>query len=257
MNLSLNSSLPIPTCGDYSPVYLSSRTAAYTINVVLGLPINCYIMRRIVTGAVEMTPSEFFTANLVVSELLACLGCVFNILFSITNSLWMIDLCIFFDSFLYFSRPLFLTLMSVERYLAVLQPVVFLRWKPLRALTWSGPGGRHRQKNVGTPAFTTIITECASLSATTCWMRLTLKPITYMVFLISLTFNISSFFKTKNKAKEECEHAGEVGAEVEIVCQGIPAPVEQVGLDRPYEGGVYSTMTERWKEGGKECRHTE
>ncbi|KAK2815489.1 hypothetical protein Q5P01_025956 [Channa striata] len=73
-----SSSLSIATCGDYSPVYLSSRTAAYAINVALGLPINCYIMRLIVAGAVGTTSSEFFTVNLLVSELLACLGCVFN-----------------------------------------------------------------------------------------------------------------------------------------------------------------------------------
>lgn len=105
---------------------------AYTINAILGLSVNSYIMWQIESGAAGTAASEIFTFNLALSELLSSLGCVFTALFAITNILWMINLCMFFVFFIYISRPIFQTFICVERYLAVLQPVFFLRFKPLR-----------------------------------------------------------------------------------------------------------------------------
>ncbi|KAF7650522.1 hypothetical protein LDENG_00124930 [Lucifuga dentata] len=75
---------------------------------------------------------EFFSFNLTVSEML----------FGIANIISFIHLfhCIsslhqalsFFSGFLFVGRPLFQTCICVERYLAVIHPVLFLRLKPLK-----------------------------------------------------------------------------------------------------------------------------
>ncbi|XP_048021452.1 hydroxycarboxylic acid receptor 2-like [Megalobrama amblycephala] len=108
----------------------SLEICVYSINLFFSLPANSYIIWLIITGTLSGVASEFFILNLCVCELGICLnGLVFRL------SRWISSLEIT-DGFLmgltFTGRPLFQCLISVERYLAVVHPVTFLKYKPLR-----------------------------------------------------------------------------------------------------------------------------
>ncbi|XP_051955264.1 chemokine XC receptor 1-like [Xyrauchen texanus] len=102
----------------------------YCINFLFGLPIHSYVIWLIVTGTGSGIASEFFNLNLSVSEIGNCLNCLFFVL-SFWFSTFMI-LTYFSFGIVLTARPLFQCLMCVERYLAVVHPVTFLKFKPLR-----------------------------------------------------------------------------------------------------------------------------
>ncbi|XP_039516002.1 chemokine XC receptor 1-like [Pimephales promelas] len=104
--------------------------SVYSINLLFGFPTHCYIIWLIITGTGSGVASEFFILNLSVCELGICLNSVVFVL-----SIWFPT----FSSFYLFliglsftGRPVFQCLMCVERYLAVVHPVTFLKYKPLR-----------------------------------------------------------------------------------------------------------------------------
>ncbi|KAL2088335.1 hypothetical protein ACEWY4_015234 [Coilia grayii] len=114
-------------------------TTAYSIYFLLGLPVNIYILRQIV---IETTmTSEFFTLNLVLCEIIFCLKSPLLLLHFYVIPSTLGDVLEFFDGFNGMGRPLFQTCICAERYLAVLHPVLFLKYKPLRyRLSSSGVG---------------------------------------------------------------------------------------------------------------------
>ncbi|KAA0719816.1 hypothetical protein E1301_Tti011757 [Triplophysa tibetana] len=102
----------------------------YLINLLFSLPTHSYVMRLIVTGAGSGIVSEFFILNLSACEIGICLNSFIFVL-----SMWLRSLSKFEPFLIGFSntgRPLFQSLMCVERYLAVIHPVTFLKYKPLR-----------------------------------------------------------------------------------------------------------------------------
>ncbi|XP_067280743.1 chemokine XC receptor 1-like [Pseudorasbora parva] len=102
----------------------------YFITFLLGVPINSYVIWLIVTGTGNGLAAEFFTLNLTVCEILICIQLLLIILRYKFIILWTAVL--FLDGLATTGRPLFQCLMCVERYLAVLHPVTFLKFKPLR-----------------------------------------------------------------------------------------------------------------------------
>ncbi len=108
----------------------SLNICTYSINFLFGIPTHSYVLWLIIRGSGRGVASEFFNLNLSVSEIINSLNCLFFILsnwFSILFTLQM-----FLTGFFITARPLFLCLMCVERYLAVVHPVIFLKYKPLR-----------------------------------------------------------------------------------------------------------------------------
>jgi len=100
------------------------------IGLLFGLPTNSYIIWLIITGTGNGVSSEFFNLNLSVCELGVCLTGLINILsFSFVS---LSTFKYFFLGFVITGRPVFQCLMCVERYLAVVHPVNFLKCKPLR-----------------------------------------------------------------------------------------------------------------------------
>ncbi|XP_056114208.1 G-protein coupled receptor 35-like [Rhinichthys klamathensis goyatoka] len=99
----------------------------YSINLLFGLPTHSYVIWLIITGS--GVASEFFNLNLSVCELGSSLNCLFCILdwFSHLKTLTYLLLGLGITG-----RPVFQCLMCVERYLAVVHPVTFLKYKPLR-----------------------------------------------------------------------------------------------------------------------------
>ncbi|XP_052393887.1 hydroxycarboxylic acid receptor 2-like [Carassius gibelio] len=102
----------------------------YSISFLVGLPTHSYIIWLIITGTGSGIASEFFMLNLSVCEIANALNTFFFVL-SIWFSHFLI-LQMFLTGFSITGRPLFQCLMCVERYLAVLHPVTFLKYKPLR-----------------------------------------------------------------------------------------------------------------------------
>ncbi|XP_067231468.1 C-C chemokine receptor type 8-like [Chanodichthys erythropterus] len=94
------------------------------------LPANSYVIWLIITGTGYGVASEFFILNLSVCELGICLNGLVFILSRSISSLKITDAFLMGLSFT--GRPLFQCLICVERYLAVVHPVTFLMYKPLR-----------------------------------------------------------------------------------------------------------------------------
>ncbi|XP_056587666.1 chemokine XC receptor 1-like [Triplophysa dalaica] len=115
-----------------SDVLLRLQMSVYSINVLFGLPTHSFIIWLIITGTGSGIPSDFFILNLSVCEIGICLNSVITLFlyyFSISNLLGLIN---FLIGLSITGRPLFQCLICVERYLAVVHPVTFLKYKPLR-----------------------------------------------------------------------------------------------------------------------------
>ncbi|XP_056587663.1 C-C chemokine receptor type 8-like [Triplophysa dalaica] len=108
----------------------SSNIFLCCINVLFGFPTNSYIIWLIVTGTKSSIISKFFHLNLSVCEIGNCLNSLFVILLLLSSSL--APLSNFFQGLGITGRPLFQCLISVERYIAVVHPVTFLKYKSLR-----------------------------------------------------------------------------------------------------------------------------
>nr|XP_055035564.1 C-C chemokine receptor type 8-like [Misgurnus anguillicaudatus] len=101
-----------------------------SINVLFGLPAHSYVIYLIITGSESRTASEFYKLNLSVCEIGICLNCAFRM-----PAVWFSgfkELLSFFLGLSVTGRPLFECLICVEHYLAVVHPVTFLKYKPLR-----------------------------------------------------------------------------------------------------------------------------
>lgn len=118
--------------------------AATAINIVLSLPTNSYIVWLIVTAAEDTMVREFFPLNLAVFEILFCLLSVCSIVrHFFPTAIHLSSLSSFPNSFLWSGRPMLQCCICVEQFLAVVHPVLFLRYKTLRykaassGVTWA------------------------------------------------------------------------------------------------------------------------
>jgi len=102
----------------------------YFLSVLLVLPTNSYVIWLIVSGKRIGLAAEFFSLNLAVCEILLCVESVFIFLSYEIEFLWTVVSA--FDGLASIGHPLFQCLICVERYLAVVHPVTFLKFKPLR-----------------------------------------------------------------------------------------------------------------------------
>jgi len=105
-------------------------TCVHSINFLFGLPTHSYVIWLIITGTGSGVASEFFLLNLSMCETGNCLNCLVSALTVYLSSLSL--LMVFLQGLILTGRPLFQCLMCVERYLAVVHPVTFLMYKPLR-----------------------------------------------------------------------------------------------------------------------------
>ncbi len=97
-------------------------------NLLFGPPTHIYVLWLIVTGGRNV--SEFLNLNLSICEMTICVNDFISFLairFPEVDSFNA-----FTAGFYITGRPLFQCLMCVERYLAVVHPVIFLKYKPLR-----------------------------------------------------------------------------------------------------------------------------
>ncbi|XP_056114219.1 G-protein coupled receptor 35-like [Rhinichthys klamathensis goyatoka] len=102
----------------------------FSISLLFGPPTHSYVIWLIVTGSGRGVASEFFQLNLFCCEICFCVDFLFFILSKYISSL--LPLALLIQGFGMTGRPLFQCLICVERYLAVVHPVTFLKYKPLR-----------------------------------------------------------------------------------------------------------------------------
>ncbi len=99
-------------------------------SVLFGFPTNSYVIWLIVTGTGNGLAAEFFSLNLSISEMIYSLQSLFELLrYTFPDLSKAVN---FFQGIATTGRPLFQCLICVERYLAVVHPVIFLKYKPLR-----------------------------------------------------------------------------------------------------------------------------
>ncbi len=94
------------------------------------VPIHSKITWLIITGTGNGVASEFFNLNLSICEIGNSLNAMFGILACFFSSFKAVTY--FLQGLGITGRPLFHCLICVERYLAVVHPVIFLKYKPLR-----------------------------------------------------------------------------------------------------------------------------
>ncbi len=132
-----NTSL-LPVC-----VNLPSRDVTLIPNVIgpiLRLPLNIYILQLIISA--RLITSEFYALKEAIFEIIICLYDILEMMAYVFPNSCLLTIKTFFLGFIVSGRPFLLTLICVERYLAVGKPVVFLRLKPLKyklalsGITW-------------------------------------------------------------------------------------------------------------------------
>ncbi|XP_048035133.1 mu-type opioid receptor-like [Megalobrama amblycephala] len=103
-----------------------------SINLVLGLPANCYILWLSVKEMIQGQSTEIFVFNAALVEVFFCSSYVF----AIKQYFFNCADCRFGTYLpalvLLVGRPLFQSCICVERYIAVLHPVTFLKFKPMK-----------------------------------------------------------------------------------------------------------------------------
>ncbi|XP_051532916.1 C-C chemokine receptor 1-like protein 1 [Myxocyprinus asiaticus] len=111
--------------------------AVHVINFLFGLPTHSYILWLIITG--RGIASDFFTLNISICEITFSLRSLTAVTVNTFPRLW--DIMMFLTGFVTTGR-FFQCLICIERYLAVVHPVTFLKFKPLRyrvacsSVTW-------------------------------------------------------------------------------------------------------------------------
>ncbi|XP_050948634.1 hydroxycarboxylic acid receptor 2-like [Labeo rohita] len=106
------------------------KICVFSINVLFGFPTHAYVIWLIISGTGSGVASEFFNLNLSVCEIGTCLNCFLYIVSLCFPSIS--NLLLFLQGLVFTGRPLFQCLICVERYLAVVHPVTFLKYKSLR-----------------------------------------------------------------------------------------------------------------------------
>ncbi|XP_050948642.1 hydroxycarboxylic acid receptor 2-like [Labeo rohita] len=103
---------------------------ALSFHFVFGFLTHSYVIWILITGTASGLASEFFNLNLSVFENILSLNSLFNLLTIRFPNLIIISH--FLMGVVISGRPLFQCLICVERYLAVVHPVTFLKYRPLR-----------------------------------------------------------------------------------------------------------------------------
>ncbi|XP_016372333.1 proteinase-activated receptor 3-like [Sinocyclocheilus rhinocerous] len=107
-------------------------TTAFGINMVLGLPANCYILWLSMKEMIQGQSTKIFNVNGALAEIFFC----FAVCFAIAEYFFDCIDCrlplVFLGQLVLLGRPLFLSCICVERYVGVIHPLIFLKLKPMK-----------------------------------------------------------------------------------------------------------------------------
>ncbi|KAI4904394.1 hypothetical protein NFI96_001729 [Prochilodus magdalenae] len=128
-NLNMNSTLTTSTSLDFLTIFIIS---SHTVNFLLGLTLNLCVLVLLFPGRGVKEASDVFSWNQAVSDMFFLLIGPSHILCSLRSEFCSFHALGFSLGISLSSRCLFQSCVCLERYLAVVHPVTFLRYKPLR-----------------------------------------------------------------------------------------------------------------------------
>lgn len=105
---------------------------SFSVNLILGCPANCYVLWLSMKDMIRGKSFDVFTFNTSLVEVL------FNFAYPLVIKQYFFNcpnckyVTLTFGMILLIGRPLFQTCICMERYLAVLHPMTFLKFKPLK-----------------------------------------------------------------------------------------------------------------------------
>lgn len=110
-------------------------------NIFLLLPVNTFILylglkqrQRCRPSAARISHSDVLTQHVVVMELISAIGCFLNFCAICTHEPEVLRAGIYIFTFTFFGELIFHALTCVDRYLAVVHPIVYLRLKKERGI---------------------------------------------------------------------------------------------------------------------------
>lgn len=103
-----------------------------SVNFILSLPLNGYVMWLILTGVRGTLASDIFSLNLAISDIFFTLCSMSYLIYMKLKIFLYLETFAFSLGFLLTARPLFQCCICVECYVGVVHPVLFLKYKPLR-----------------------------------------------------------------------------------------------------------------------------
>lgn len=103
-----------------------------SVNLILGLPVNGFVLWLILTASRESIASEVFSLNLALSELLFSFSGVCSFIYLEVKSFLVSRVFMFSFGLLLTARPLFQCCICMESYTGVVHLVLYLRLKPFR-----------------------------------------------------------------------------------------------------------------------------
>ncbi|XP_059397950.1 proteinase-activated receptor 3-like [Carassius carassius] len=103
-----------------------------TFNFLCGVPTHSYVIWLIVTGTGSGIALEFFNLNMSVCGIFFSMESLFSLVSNWFTFRSLAAITHFLVGFTVTGHPLFQCLICIERYLAVVHPVTFLKYKPLR-----------------------------------------------------------------------------------------------------------------------------
>ncbi|ROL52087.1 Proteinase-activated receptor 3 [Anabarilius grahami] len=117
------------TCSNLSSNFIA---IALSINLVLGLPPNCYILWLTMKEMIQGQSTKTFVFSTALVEIFFCASYVFVIPQHFYKCIKCELGVLFLGLVLLIGRPLFQSCICVERYIGVLHPVTFLKFKPMK-----------------------------------------------------------------------------------------------------------------------------
>ncbi|XP_017336357.1 C-C chemokine receptor type 5-like [Ictalurus punctatus] len=115
----------------------------HMLNYLLGLPLNSYVMVLLLHGCRRLDPCDVFTLNQAAVEIFFLFLGPFHIMCDVKMDLCFYDVIGFFVGVGMLVRSLFQCWVCLERYVAVIHPITFLMFRPLRyrvvicVVTWT------------------------------------------------------------------------------------------------------------------------
>lgn len=140
----MNGTAPSAIVAGFYPdaVSLSLYFSGQMISLILGLPIHSFTLWLTLTRTGSRETLQIFNLNLAVAEILCSLSAIAYVVEKSFGDEQVYRVKAFFGAFSMSVRPLFQMCVCVERYLAVLRPLLFLRFKApsyrlaVSALVW-------------------------------------------------------------------------------------------------------------------------
>ncbi|XP_066503137.1 C-C chemokine receptor type 4-like [Hoplias malabaricus] len=144
MNSTLNSTNVPDANGGFDLAGTVLILFLHAINLLVGLPLNSYVIILLFPGRGALDASKVFNLNQAFAELVLVILGPFQSMCIVDFNLCLFKPLGFLLGLSVMSRCVFQCCVCVERYVAVVHPVAFLKYKPLRyrlaccVLTWLG-----------------------------------------------------------------------------------------------------------------------